>query len=144
MCPGCRFYCASGARTPAPTDGLSGAPCPAGHFCPRGSRSPVPCPPGSHVPHSHGEQCQPCPEGQFCVSGEEAAPCPRGELKSRSNAWFVFDSPNSADSDLLLLFQDISVPRAQLFQLLAQQDPITLHRAEPAACRVLRGETQRA
>ncbi|XP_031989756.1 SCO-spondin-like isoform X5 [Corvus moneduloides] len=72
------FYCASGAQTPTPTDGLSGAPCPVGHFCPRASRSPVPCPPGSHVPHSHGEQCQACPEGQYCVSGEEAAPCPQG------------------------------------------------------------------
>ncbi|NWW07482.1 AB24G protein, partial [Oreocharis arfaki] len=80
------FYCASGAQTPTPTDGLSGAPCPVGHFCPRGSRSPVPCPPGSHVPHSHGEQCQACLEGRYCVSGEEPAPCPRGELKSHRTA----------------------------------------------------------
>ncbi|NXM45304.1 AB24G protein, partial [Gymnorhina tibicen] len=74
--------------------------CPAGHFCPQGSRSPVPCPPGSHVPHSRGEQCQPCPEGQFfcpknsssilenecppghyCPAGTASAaqfPCPKG------------------------------------------------------------------
>ncbi|NXP16479.1 AB24G protein, partial [Scytalopus superciliaris] len=73
------YYCATGAQSPMPTDGLSGAPCPVGHFCPPGSSSPSPCPPGSHLPHTHGQRCQACPEGHYCVSGEEPEPCPQGE-----------------------------------------------------------------
>ncbi|NXR36736.1 WBC30 protein, partial [Zosterops hypoxanthus] len=60
------FYCSGGAQSPTPMDGLTGAPCPLGHFCPQGSRRPQPCPPGSHGPHSRGQQCQPCPQGHYC------------------------------------------------------------------------------
>lgn len=88
---GCRYYCITRARTPTPTDGLSGAPCPVRHFCPLGSRSPVPCPPGSYMPHIHGEKCHACPEGEYCVSGEKPQPCPQGELRSYLNISFVFD-----------------------------------------------------
>ncbi|XP_050179054.1 multiple epidermal growth factor-like domains protein 6 isoform X3 [Myiozetetes cayanensis] len=80
------FYCAAGAQSPTPSDGLAGAPCPPSHFCPPGSRAPTPCPPGSHLPHTHGEQCQPCPEGQYCVSGEEPAPCPQGYFCPKGTA----------------------------------------------------------
>ncbi|XP_014797053.1 PREDICTED: multiple epidermal growth factor-like domains protein 11 isoform X3 [Calidris pugnax] len=72
------YYCVTKAQTPTPTDGLSGAPCPVSHFCPLGSGSPAPCPPGSHMPHTHGEQCYPCPVGEFCVSGEKPQLCPQG------------------------------------------------------------------
>ncbi|NWY61568.1 AB24G protein, partial [Chionis minor] len=82
------YYCVTRAQTPTPTDGLSGAPCPVGHFCPLGSRSPAPCSPGSYVPHTHGEKCHVCPEGEYCLSGEKSQPCPRGELRSRLNVWF--------------------------------------------------------
>ncbi|NXE08447.1 AB24G protein, partial [Lophotis ruficrista] len=76
------YYCVAGAQTPTPTDGLSGALCPVGHFCPLGSRSPAPCPPGSYMPHTHGEKCHACPAGEYCVSGEKPQPCPQGELRS--------------------------------------------------------------
>nr|XP_009672374.1 PREDICTED: zonadhesin-like [Struthio camelus australis] len=72
------YYCVSGAQTPAPTDGLSGAPCPIRHFCPLGSRSPAPCPPGSYMPQTHGEECHACAEGEYCVPGEKPQPCPQG------------------------------------------------------------------
>ncbi|KAL2295828.1 hypothetical protein Nmel_017352 [Mimus melanotis] len=43
--------------------------CPVGHFCPRGTGHPVPCPPGS-LSSALGlgaqEQCQPCPAGRVC------------------------------------------------------------------------------
>lgn len=88
---GCRYYCVTRAQTPTPTDGLSGAPCPVSHFCPLGSRSPTPCPPGSYMPHIRGEKCHACPEGDYCVPGEKPQPCPQGELGSHLNAWFAFD-----------------------------------------------------
>ncbi|XP_040546472.1 zonadhesin-like isoform X6 [Gallus gallus] len=72
------YYCVSRAQTPTPTDGLSGAPCLLGHFCPLGSRSPEPCPAGSYMPHTHGEKCHACPEGEYCVPGEKPEPCPQG------------------------------------------------------------------
>lgn len=137
---GCRYYCVTRAQTPTPTDGLSGAPCPVNHFCPLGSRSPAPCSPGSYMPHTRGEKCQACPEGEYCVSGEKPQPCPQGELRSLLNVWFVFDFPKTADSDLFFLFQGISVPKAQLFQLLVQQGPITLHKGRPPASPVLKGK----
>ncbi|NWZ29694.1 AB24G protein, partial [Asarcornis scutulata] len=74
------YYCVTRARTPAPTDGLSGAPCPVNHFCPLGSRSPAPCPAGSYMPQTHGEKCHACPEGEYCAPGEKPEPCLQGEL----------------------------------------------------------------
>ncbi|NXA38995.1 AB24G protein, partial [Eudromia elegans] len=79
------YYCVARAHTPTPTDGVSGAPCPIGHFCPLGSRSPAPCPSGSYMPQARGEECLACPEGEYCVPGEEPQPCPQGELRVRNN-----------------------------------------------------------
>ncbi|NWX84903.1 AB24G protein, partial [Nothoprocta pentlandii] len=78
------YYCVTRAHTPTPTDGLSGAPCPIGHFCPLGSRSPAPCPPGSYMLQDRGEECLACPEGEYCVPGERPQPCPQGELRIRN------------------------------------------------------------
>lgn len=94
------------------------------------------------MPHAGGEKCHACPEGEYCVSGEKPQPCPQGELRSPLNVWFVFDFPKTADSDLFVLFQDTSVPRAQLFQFLVRQGPITLHRSKPAASPVLKGKSE--
>ncbi|KAM8989348.1 uncharacterized protein PRD47_016773 [Ara ararauna] len=80
------YYCISGAQSSAPTDGLSGAPCPINHFCPLGSSSPAPCPPGSYVPHTHGEVCHACPEGEYCASGEKSQPCPQGYFCPKGTA----------------------------------------------------------
>ncbi|CAM9824345.1 unnamed protein product [Bubo scandiacus] len=80
------YYCVARAQTPTPTDGLSGAPCPVGHFCPLGSRSPAPCPPGSYTPHIRGEKCHACPEGDYCVPGEKPQPCPLGYFCPKGTA----------------------------------------------------------
>ncbi|XP_026719422.1 zonadhesin-like [Athene cunicularia] len=80
------YYCVTRAQTPTPTDGLSGAPCPVGHFCPLGSRSPAPCPPGSYSPHIRGEKCHACPEGDYCVPGEKPQPCPPGYFCPKGTA----------------------------------------------------------
>lgn len=93
------------------------------------------------MPHIHGEKCHACPEGEYCVSGEKPQPCPEGELRSYLNIGFVFDFLKTAGSDLLFLFQGISVPRAQLFQLLVQQGPITRHKGKPAVSPVLKGKS---
>lgn len=94
------------------------------------------------MPRIRGEKCHACPEGEYCVSGEKPQSCPQGELKSSSSVWFAFNFPETDDSDLFSLFQGISVPRAQLFQLLVLQGPITLHRAKPAASLVLKGKSE--
>ncbi|KYO38996.1 hypothetical protein Y1Q_0022586 [Alligator mississippiensis] len=72
------FYCISGAQTPTPTDASSGAPCPVGHYCPLGTESPIPCPSGSYMPQTHGKECYDCPEGKYCVPGQEPQSCPKG------------------------------------------------------------------
>lgn len=138
----CRYYCVTKARTPAPTDGLSGAPCPVNHFCPLGSRSPTPCPAGSYMPQTHGEKCHACPEGEYCVPGEKPEPCPQGELGFPLHAWFAVDFLKTANADLLFLFQGTCVPRAQLFQWLVQQGRITPHKGNPAASPVLKGKSE--
>ncbi|XP_021231890.1 zonadhesin-like isoform X5 [Numida meleagris] len=80
------YYCVSRAQTPTPTDGLSGAPCPVGHFCPLGSRSPEPCPTGSYMPQTHGENCHACPEGEYCVPGAKPELCPQGYFCPKGTA----------------------------------------------------------
>nr|XP_020649902.1 multiple epidermal growth factor-like domains protein 11 [Pogona vitticeps] len=73
------FYCIAGSITPSPTNGISGAPCPVDHFCPLGSESPTPCPPGSYAAETHRrERCHPCPEGKYCLLGHSLQLCPEG------------------------------------------------------------------
>lgn len=139
----CRYYCVSRAQTPTPTDGLSGAPCLLGHFCPPGSRSPEPCPAGSYMPHTHGEKCHACPEGEYCVPGEKPEPCPQGKLGFPCWAWFSVHFSETANSDQFFFFpQGISVPRAQLFQWLVQQARITPCKGKPAASPVPKGKSE--
>ena len=76
--------------------------------------------------------------------------CPWWEATAMSPGWVrvpfkclvCFWFSKTADSDLFILFQGISVPRAQLFQLLVRQGPITLHRGKPAASPVLKGKSE--
>ena len=44
------YYCTLGALVPMPTDGTSGDICPPGAYCPEGSGTSIPCPPGSFNP----------------------------------------------------------------------------------------------
>lgn len=48
------------------------AVCPAAHYCPAGSQSAIPCPPGTYSDGTSKTQvsdCQPCPSGSACPSG---------------------------------------------------------------------------
>lgn len=107
----CRYYCVSRAQTPTPTDGLSGAPCPLGHFCPLGSRSPEPCPAGSYMPQTQGEKCHACPEGEYCVPGEQPEPCPQGKLGFPCWAWFSVVFSETANSDQFFFFPGHFCPK---------------------------------
>lgn len=75
----CRYYCIEGAVTSTPSDGISGGPCPEGHYCPEGSVEPLPCNPGTYVAVTHAIQCELCLPGWFCVSGSLYL-CPEGLL----------------------------------------------------------------
>lgn len=61
------YYCLSGARSPTPEDGgTTGDRCPEGHYCPRGSSTPLPCPAGHYSNETRNgrlSDCLPCPAG---------------------------------------------------------------------------------
>ncbi len=42
------FYCAGGAKTAIPDDGVTGNRCPTRYYCPQGCTSPLHCPDGTH------------------------------------------------------------------------------------------------
>lgn len=44
------YVCVGGASNSTPTDGVTGALCPAGYYCPQGSGSGMPIPPPSSDP----------------------------------------------------------------------------------------------
>ncbi|XP_044928344.1 SCO-spondin isoform X2 [Mustela putorius furo] len=90
------FHCIQAAAVPNPTDGITGDLCPPGHFCPKGSPRPTPCPPGSLLPipgATSQEDCQPCPGGWFCSRAGLSFPeapceggwfCPRASVSGHS------------------------------------------------------------
>ncbi|XP_059812735.1 multiple epidermal growth factor-like domains protein 6 [Hypanus sabinus] len=64
-------YCVLGARTGSPFGDQTGDKCPPGYFCPSGTNSPKPCPPGTYQPLSgvtSRNECLPCPGGKYCES----------------------------------------------------------------------------
>lgn len=75
----CRYYCAGGAVTPTPSDGITGGPCPEGFYCPEGTVQPVPCKPGTFSAVTRATHCDPCLPGWFCLSGSLYL-CPAGLL----------------------------------------------------------------
>ncbi|KAM6987470.1 uncharacterized protein LKV04_010315 [Tautogolabrus adspersus] len=80
------FYCTEGSKTatplvtgrttspsPLPADSTPGQfhgdVCPAGHYCPKGSAKPSPCPPGTFLGRSAAESkadCEACYPGSYC------------------------------------------------------------------------------
>ncbi|XP_039940848.1 multiple epidermal growth factor-like domains protein 6 [Hirundo rustica] len=71
------FYCQGRALTPWPTDGVTGAVCPAGSYCPPGSAFPTPCPPGTFSNTSglrNLQECLDCPPGLYCDGTNNQAP----------------------------------------------------------------------
>jgi len=77
-----RYYCSEGAVTSTPIDGITGGPCPEGHYCPEGTVQPLPCDPGTYVAVTHATRCELCVPGWYCVSGSLYL-CPAG-------LWFVY------------------------------------------------------
>lgn len=76
-----RYVCLSGSSSPTPSDGSHGYLCPAGHSCPVGSASEVPCKPGTYSPAPGAAHCLICPNGTMCSSSatQEPSICPTGE-----------------------------------------------------------------
>ncbi|KAJ7990480.1 hypothetical protein DPEC_G00300750 [Dallia pectoralis] len=72
------FYCSGGAKSPTPTDGVTGDLCPQGSYCPVGSAAPKHCPDGSYSNHTGAAECLECPPGKYCLEGEGAQLCPEG------------------------------------------------------------------
>ncbi|XP_034024621.1 neurogenic locus notch homolog protein 4-like [Thalassophryne amazonica] len=72
------YYCSGGAVTATPSGGLTGDVCPVGHFCPIGSSSPIVCPDGTHSNFTGAAECDDCPPGTYCLSGESVQLCPAG------------------------------------------------------------------
>jgi hypothetical protein len=71
------YYCESGAFVSAPTDTVgdsdfTGAICPVGKYCPRGSDAPTDCPAGTFNAftgqYDETEHCVDCPGGYYCES----------------------------------------------------------------------------
>lgn len=75
-----RYVCLSGSSSPTPSDGSHGYLCPAGHSCPVGSASEVPCKPGTYSPAPGAAHCLICPNGTMCSSSatQEPSICPTG------------------------------------------------------------------
>ena len=71
------YYCTARATKSNPTTAAEGGGiCPAGHYCPLGSDSPIACPPGTYNPATAGENdgaCLPCPAGKFCLNAGETS-----------------------------------------------------------------------
>lgn len=78
------WTCVLGAATATPSDGVTGAACPAGSWCGSGSSAPTPCPPGTFsgsTGNTAAGQCGACTAGWQCpTSGltAPALPCPGG------------------------------------------------------------------
>lgn len=83
------FYCVQGSYTANPTGqnnslGIIGDICTSGHYCPKGSSNPIPCPPGTYSGNTQNvdlEDCFPCSPGYLCPSSGTTLPsakCPPG------------------------------------------------------------------
>jgi hypothetical protein len=71
------YYCISGAYTSAPSDGVTGGPCPRGGYCAAGSYEATPCPSGSYNNATGGktqEDCITCDPGFYCSGTNNPAP----------------------------------------------------------------------
>jgi hypothetical protein len=52
---------------------LSGDLCPKGHYCPRGTETPLLCAAGTYEPRVGSEECQVCPAGYYCTGADPYA-----------------------------------------------------------------------
>lgn len=66
---------------PPGTESYHSQPCPVGHYCPAGTRSPRPCPLGAFRSSRQAgavEECLPCPAGSFSAQPGQAGCLPCG------------------------------------------------------------------
>lgn len=92
------YFCSGGANVSTPASAAEGGgPCPAGNYCPQGTSSPNPCPPGTFnalTHQTHIDNCTICPGGSYCQSfGGTAVTgtcevgyfCPAGSTVAKQN-----------------------------------------------------------
>ncbi|XP_075046430.1 uncharacterized protein LOC142107145 [Mixophyes fleayi] len=84
------FYCVLGAVVESPLDGVTGSPCPKGHYCPSGANAPLPCEEGFFQDLGRQSSCKICPAGFYCDTRElegSAVPqlCPAGHFCPRGS-----------------------------------------------------------
>ena len=60
------YYCIGGATIPNPTDNITGAICPEGHYCPDGTFTPVACPSGYYLNATGSGSFEDC---KLCLAG---------------------------------------------------------------------------
>ncbi|KAE9138231.1 hypothetical protein PF007_g1495 [Phytophthora fragariae] len=74
------YFCVLNASSSSPTDGVTGAVCPAGFYCPEASSTPVKCAAGTYAADRGQASCDECPMGFFCdgVATSSYADCPAG------------------------------------------------------------------
>jgi len=61
------YYCTGGSEEPEPVGKDYGNTCTAGHYCPNGTHTPVPCPPGTYLTSTgigSVDDCTPCSPGE--------------------------------------------------------------------------------
>ncbi|XP_028320851.1 uncharacterized protein LOC114474630 [Gouania willdenowi] len=100
------YVCLGGSSIPTPSDGLHGYRCPAGHSCPVGSATEVPCEPGTYSPVPGAAQCITCPKGTMCSSLATQVPstcpvgkyCPTGIADPLPCPFGTFSNRTGADS----------------------------------------------
>lgn len=110
------FYCFSAASVPNPNDGITGFPCPYGHYCNMGVTSPTPCPVGTYL-NATGSQsfsdCIPCTAGYYCGNDGLSDPsgpcepgyfCPEGSI-SPNNASYIctpgHSCPEASETEII-------------------------------------------
>ena len=72
------YYCSKGATEARPNDGENANECPLGFYCPVGTITPQPCPPGSYG------------TAKRLQSEEECQGCTPGALVKNFRNWFDF------------------------------------------------------
>jgi hypothetical protein len=74
------YWCARGATTTTPTDGVTGDICPAGSRCPAASSGPIICDAGYYQNRTGQSTCLDCPAGSYCTAGATTSTnlCPIG------------------------------------------------------------------
>ena len=64
------YYCPGQTRDGASVDASAVYLCPLGHYCPTGSWSPLPCPPGTYAGSMGQTACTACTAGYYCDAND--------------------------------------------------------------------------